>query len=148
MFLKTEIKDIIESNLAIIASIEQEVQHNPWSQKQFLNEYKKDGFFGFAAYQKQKVVGFIIAHRIFENIELLKIAVNIDSQKKGIGEALINTLKESCKSKEIERVTLEVYDKNHSAIALYKKSGFTQIAIRKNYYGAKKDAAIFILNIS
>ena len=54
-------------------------------------------------------------------------------QNHGIGTKLINYVidkyKEKCKN-----ITLEVRKDNEKAIKLYKKVGFIEKAIRKNYY--------------
>ena len=43
----------------------------------------------------------------------------------------------------LENITLEVGKNNNAAINLYKKNGFEQCALRKNYYG-KEDAILMI----
>ena len=52
------------------------------------------------------------------------------------------------KEKGVENFILEVRISNEPAIALYKKYGFVEIDIRKNYYEQPvEDAYIFQLNL-
>ena len=52
------------------------------------------------------------------------------------------------KERGIERITLEARVSNTVAIALYKKLGFIEGAIRKNYYSDnQEDAIVMWVNI-
>ena len=39
-----------------------------------------------------------------------------------------------CYSKKVQNLTLEVRKSNEVAISFYKKNGFNEVAVRKNYY--------------
>lgn len=66
---------------------------------------------------------------IYDRIEIDYIIVHEDKRKNGIASSLIKYLdKYNCS------ITLEVNETNISAINLYKKCGFNEVAIRKNYY--------------
>ena len=75
---------------------------------------------------------------IYDRIEIDYIIVNEDKRKKGIASTLIKYLdKYNCS------ITLEVNETNISAINLYKKCGFKEVAKRKNYY--KDNDAILMM---
>ena len=82
-------------------------------------------------YENNELVGILIFKKVYEVIELLYIVVETNYRNKGIGEKLINGLKDM----DSKRVLLEVNEKNNNAISLYKKCGFKVINIRKKYYG-------------
>ena len=66
---------------------------------------------------------------IYDRIEIDYIIVEKEKRRYGIASSLINYLdKYKCS------ITLEVNEKNISAINLYKKCGFKEVAKRKNYY--------------
>ena len=76
---------------------------------------------------------------IFSNAgnELLCIATTDNKRNHGIATALLRNIlhiKPTC--------FLEVSQHNFPAINLYTKLGFTQIGIRKNYYGVNDDALV------
>ena len=55
------------------------------------------------------------------------------------------TIKEINKASEgCEFITLEVRQSNITAVNLYKKNGFKQVAIRKNYYNNPIESAIIM----
>jgi ribosomal-protein-alanine N-acetyltransferase len=53
-------------------------------------------------------------------------------------------LVDTAKSNGMQSMTLEVRSRNTSAINLYKKYGFTDIAVRKRYYQNPEDDAIIM----
>lgn len=69
-----------------------------------------------------------LAHRGFLGMGLLK-----QFRGQGIGTQLLQKALSHAKKIGIEKVELTVYTTNEAAIALYKKLGFTDIGIIKNY---------------
>jgi ribosomal-protein-alanine N-acetyltransferase len=55
-------------------------------------------------------------------------------QNKGYGSKLLDYLIDSATKNDIKNITLEVRKDNENAIYLYKKKGFIEKALRKNYY--------------
>ena len=49
-----------------------------------------------------------------------------------------------CAEKEIERILLDVRISNEPAIAFYRKSGFADDGIRKNFYDNPKEHALLM----
>ena len=75
---------------------------------------------------------------IYDRIEIDYIVVSKEKRRCGIATSLIKYLdKYNCS------ITLEVNEINKSAINLYKKCGFNEVAIRKNYY--KKNNGILMM---
>ncbi|HVS68861.1 MAG TPA: ribosomal protein S18-alanine N-acetyltransferase [Mycobacteriales bacterium] len=62
------------------------------------------------------------------------IAVVPQSQRRGIGEALLVELLDEADRRSCEHVDLEVRADNDPAIRLYERHGFTRIAVRRGYY--------------
>lgn len=87
----------------------------------------------FIVLADENVLGFYCTVKNGSNIELLDIAVAKKFQGNGFGRILL----EDCVSfYKDSPILLKVREDNSSAIALYKKTRFTQIEILENYYGA------------
>ncbi len=71
-----------------------------------------------------------------DTADLLDIAVDENVRGRGIGSELMQFMCDECKRRSVKEIFLEVRTTNDSAIALYKKFGFEQISIRKNYYSS------------
>lgn len=80
--------------------------------------------------------GFGAAMVNCDSADLLDIAVDEKMRGQGIGFALMQFLTDECKARGVKEIFLEVRTTNESAIALYKKLGFEQISVRKNYYSS------------
>jgi [ribosomal protein S18]-alanine N-acetyltransferase len=62
------------------------------------------------------------------------IAVAPAAQRRGIGTALLTALIDEAKDRKVGHLDLEVRADNESAQRLYRRHGFSQIALRRNYY--------------
>ena len=77
----------------------------------------------------------------------MNIVTKKEKRNLGIATCILDKLIYIAKEKNIKTLTLEVNVKNLSAICLYKKFNFQQIAIRKKYYKNTDDAIIMQLSI-
>ena len=64
----------------------------------------------------------------------MNIVVKKSARNQHIGSLLLDNLLKYAKKNNILSIMLEVNEKNTPAILLYKKYGFEQISVRKNYY--------------
>lgn len=82
--------------------------------------------------EKELVIGYLSYSIMYEKAEINNIYVLENFRSKGIGTKLMEYLLEKCKI--CENITLEVRKNNDSAIKLYKKFGFKEVALREKYY--------------
>jgi len=69
-----------------------------------------------------------------DTADILNIGIDPDFKRQGHGTALLNYLIEELRKRNISEILLEVRAGNKSAIQFYKRQGFEEISIRKNYY--------------
>ncbi len=91
-----------------------------------------------------ELVGYVCFSHILDEAEILKIAVKTDHRRRGVASILIEKLKTFLASKGISTLLLEVRRQNLGAIALYSAHGFSEYAIRKNYYHNPDDDAVLM----
>ena len=89
-------------------------------------------FFGF--YEDNALVALLEFDHIYERLEIVNIYVKEEVRGKGIGSKLMEKLISYGKENKCSNITLEVKRCNLGAIGLYKKYGFSEVAIRKGYY--------------
>ncbi len=79
------------------------------------------------------------------------MAIHPSQQGKGLGYQLLEASIAQLKNDPLQ-IFLEVRESNQAAIALYEKSGFHQIDLRKNYYpnanGTREHAIIMVKSCS
>lgn len=130
MIRKMEVKDIDK-----VYEIENKSFFEPWSKKQLIKELTSNTLLDHYVYDLDGgVVGFYIASRVLDLVEIFTIAVDESYRMRGIGEALLTHLFEESRKNGANEIWLEVSVKNTKAINLYEKFGFEKDGIRKNYY--------------
>lgn len=79
-------------------------------------------------------------------LELLNITVDPSYRKKGYAQRVLGIMEDLASSRSIESIFLEVRVGNKPAIQLYKKLGYEQVGLRKDYYpltsGGREDAIV------
>ncbi|MCY6369790.1 ribosomal protein S18-alanine N-acetyltransferase [Clostridium ganghwense] len=114
----------------------------PWSLKALENELKNK----FAKYivlkKENKVIGYAGIWLIIDEAHITNIAMHPDYRGIGGGNLLMEGVIAICREYKIPSITLEVRENNTSARGLYKKFGFVQEGIRKNYYENNIDAIV------
>ena len=86
-------------------------------------------------------LGFILSWEIGEEVQLMRLGVTPEHQKKGIGSLLMGDLVRSVEDRA-EVITLEVRVSNKRAQAFYEKFGFHNLATRPRYYNNGEDAVL------
>jgi ribosomal-protein-alanine N-acetyltransferase len=94
----------------------------------------QNSYFIVAKSENETIVGFAGIKVILDEADIMNIVVHKDFRNKKIGSQLLEQLLLYSKQNNIKSINLEVNELNSNAIALYKKFGFKQIAIRKKYY--------------
>ncbi|MGN1385331.1 MAG: ribosomal protein S18-alanine N-acetyltransferase [Bacillus sp. (in: firmicutes)] len=138
-----------EQDLDAIMEVETQCFTLPWSREAFYNELHQNRFAHYLVLEEDgKVIGYCGAWLVVDEAHITNIAVLPAYQGKGFGEVLLSSMIAECKERAIERMTLEVRASNHVAQGLYKKLGFAEGAIRKNYYSDnQEDAIVMWVNI-
>ncbi len=127
------IKELVISDLNIFSEIEDKFP-NVYNKGSIFLEYQNNPFMRIIVYLiDNKVVGFINYYEIYDRLEIANFNVLDYFQNQGIGTKLISYVIDKYKN-NYKNITLEVRKDNEKAIKLYKKMGFCEKAIRKNYY--------------
>ena len=80
----------------------------------------------------------------FYTVYCCELIVERPYRRRGIAEALVNTLCDALKERGSVSLTLEVRASNEPAKALYEKLGFEQVGRRPNYYRNPKEDALIL----
>ena len=117
-----------------VLSIEEQNSDYPWSQLQFTTSIENNNNLCYCMSLNGKTIGYLIAMLAPDSADILNIGIDPDLQRQGYATGLLNHLIEELKKKDIGEILLEVRSGNKSAIQFYKKQGFEEISVRKNYY--------------
>lgn len=79
-------------------------------------------------------VGYLLGTVILPEAEILRIAVLPSERRRGRGEALLKAFLSEIGKRGADVAFLEVRTDNLPAVSLYRKCGFSDVSVRKNYY--------------
>ncbi len=113
-----------------------------WNERQLLSGFDSGNLSAVALEIEGKLVGFISYSEGLDSSDIESVVVISAERKKGYGKMLVDFALDKLKENAVKTVLLEVRESNLSAIALYKKCGFSQIAVRKKYYLNGENAII------
>ena len=133
-----------------IANIEKECfGKEAWSINNIIGEFHNSFSQFFAHEVDGKIVGYVCVRIMYEEAQICNLAVLPEHRRKGIATQLLDAVAAFAKEKGCERCELEVNVENLPAVELYRKCGYNEEGIRKNFYRksryASRDAYTMVL---
>ncbi len=132
-----------------IILIEREIFLFPWSVMNFADSIKA-GYHCRVIEQEDTLIGYGIMMMGPDEAHILTLGISAQWHHQGWGGELLKHLICLAKQSNAFSVILDVRESNISAINLYRRLGFKQIAIRKGYYPAmcgREDALVMRLEL-
>ncbi len=145
-FHSFKIEYMKEWDINDVLRIEQASFSMPWSREMFICELTDHPFsYLYVAKDRSgKVLGYICYWLVFDEMNILNLAVDEEYRIKGIASGLIKFALRDGVSRGAGTVILEVRCSNESAIRLYEKFGFRKAAVRKGYYDNPNEDALLM----
>jgi ribosomal-protein-alanine N-acetyltransferase len=139
-----------EQYLEGVLAIENASFSRPWSKEMFRGEFTNPVSNAFVARLSQdgvaRVVGYTVYWVVVGEGHIMNISVAPRSRRCGIGRRLLRFTLDFMEQGRVTVVFLEVRRTNYAAIKLYQDYGFTEIYVRKKYYG-DEDALVMRLDL-
>ncbi len=144
-----QIREANLADLAQIIEIEARVFPDPWSESQLAFELSRqpaalnlvldaDGLIG----------GYLMSHVVGDEASIINFVVDIPLQHQGLGQDLMIAFINRLQRLVVMTIYLDVEDSNLPALNFYRKTGFVEIGIRKNYYSNGADALIMMKGLA
>ncbi|MDI9616489.1 MAG: N-acetyltransferase [Methanothrix sp.] len=92
------------------------------------------------ACDNDEIVGFVIGYLTGRTGVIYTIDVHPDHRRKGVGSALLGAIEREMQAAGARRFRLEAAISNTAALNLYRKAGYVEGEVLRNYYGYGKDA--------
>lgn len=141
----TTVREMNYDDLSMVSDIERRSYEFPWSHGVF-RDCLLAGYQCIALIREDTVAGYAILSIAAGEAHILNLCVDPEIRALGYGERLLDELLYRARAASVREIFLEVRPSNETAIALYRKKGFHQIAARPAYYQAhegREDAAVF-----
>lgn len=138
-----------KENVNDVLKLEQRCFSDPWTLKMFTAELDNDISVYIVARDEDTdcVTGYGGMWLMYDCADITNVAVDERYRREGLGSRILGLLENIAKEKGMCALTLEYRKSNTSAEALYKKLGFEQNGLRRNYYKNGEDAVLMIKNL-
>lgn len=145
--IQPDIRSMTAADLDEVLAIEQASFMTPWKREHFESELSGKHSFPFVAVCEGRVAGYVCLMSLFEEAQILDIAVSPEQRGRGIARLLMVHACAVAREHKAEVLSLEVRSSSSAAIGLYQSSGFRQVGIRTNYYDNSEDAILMEKNL-
>ncbi|HXE96494.1 MAG TPA: ribosomal protein S18-alanine N-acetyltransferase [Dongiaceae bacterium] len=144
---QTVIRQMTATDLDAVLAIEQASFPTPWRREHFEHEIAAPHSFPFVAECNGLIVGYVCLMSLFEEAQILDIAVAPEQRGRGVARLLMDHAIMVAREKGTELLALEVRASNVAAIALYERCGFVRTGIRSRYYEGVDDAVLMEMSL-
>lgn len=138
-----------ELDIDILVDIEQKSFTVPWPPEAFYQDITSNRFAVYLLMEcNGKVVGYCGVWLVIDEAHITNIAILPEYRGFKLGETLLKEMMMMAIGSGAKTMTLEVRVSNHPARNLYRKLGFQEGGIRKNYYTDNlEDALVMWVNL-
>jgi ribosomal-protein-alanine N-acetyltransferase len=131
-------------DLSMVSDIERRSYEFPWSHGVF-RDCLLAGYQCIVLIREDRVAGYAVLSVAAGEAHILNLCIDPEVRALGYGERMLDELLHQARSASVREIFLEVRPSNATALGLYRKKGFHQIAARPAYYQAddgREDAAV------
>jgi [ribosomal protein S18]-alanine N-acetyltransferase len=133
-------RNMKEEDIDQILEVEHASFTTPWSREAFYNEIYNNKFAVYIVLEENnKIIGYCGTWVVIDEAHITNVAVLPEYRGRKLGEALMRKLMSVAREMGAKSMTLEVRVTNHVAQSLYRKLGFQNGGIRKNYYSDNQE---------
>jgi ribosomal-protein-alanine N-acetyltransferase len=139
-----------ETDMAQVLDIEKQAYSHPWTRGNFTDALR-------SAYPAQmlcagpNVLGYLVAMKGVDEVHLLNLTVAPDFQRQGWARLMMEGLVLWSRGQGARQLWLEVRVSNERALEVYRRFGFVQMGVRKQYYplapNRREDAVVMSLKL-
>lgn len=142
MTAEVEIRAARESDLDAIHGLEKGCFPVPWRREFFEGELRQSGRVCLVASRDGRLVGYVFAMTIVDEMHINKIAVASVERRRGIAVALMNICIETARKRDVGLLSLEVRESNQGAQDFYRHLAFEASYVRPRYYPDGESAVV------
>ncbi|MBV2234750.1 MAG: ribosomal protein S18-alanine N-acetyltransferase [Sterolibacterium sp.] len=131
-----------------VCAIEQRAQVAPWTRAQFIDSLAA-GHAAWLLYRGTVLSGYALCSFVLDEAELLDIVIDPACQRQGLAGRFMAFLAREARQAGAQKMFLEVRVSNRAAQALYARSGFSPVGLRRDYYpcAAGREHALLMMRL-
>lgn len=146
--MRLHIETIEEKHIDELLEIERSSFPSPWTRAMLNQEAVLEHSNCFGLFADEKLAAYISSWTVLDECTINKIACRSVLRRRGYSSMLLDHLIQKVCGNYVKDLLIEVRASNEIAISFYKKSGFIEKGLRKDYYSdTNEDAIIMSLKI-
>lgn len=118
-----------------------------WSYRTFANCYENPAFHGIVVVEGDEIIGYAGITVSTDSADIENILVAERYRRGGVGSALLKSLIDHAREKDVKDIFLEVRVSNVPAMCMYLKYGFVGSYARTRYYSDGEDCLVMKLTL-
>ncbi len=142
------LRPMTRKDLDRVAQLETGIFPDPWSRKAFEHEVLA-GSISWPRVAEDATSGVILAYMVAwfaaDEVHLANLAVAPAARRRGLAQAMLDSLIAEGRRRRARMVLLEVRRSNAAAKRLYRKNGFYTLMVRGEYYRDNKEDALVMI---
>jgi tRNA threonylcarbamoyladenosine biosynthesis protein TsaB len=138
------VRGMTSADLPRIDELEHRLFADPWPRSSFLDALADPKAACLVAERGGSVAGYLIASVLPPVAELQNLGTAPEQQRAGVARALVDALLDTCRSRGVRELALEVRVSNAAAQALYRTHGFRLVGLRRGYYRRPEEDALLM----
>jgi len=134
-----------------VMAVEASAFSHPWTRGNFIDSLAAGYHTELRLDAEGGLLGYWVAMPGADELHLLNLTVAPAQQRQGHGRALMQRLINHARQRGDQMLWLEVRQSNLPALALYRRSGFDAVGLRRAYYPAaqgREDAVVMRLALA
>lgn len=140
------------ADLPAVLAVEARAYSFPWTRGNFIDSLAAGYLAELLVDDDDTLLGYVVAMVGVGELHLLNLTVSPEWQGRGHACTLLDVLEQRCREQRLPALWLEVRASNQRARHVYRRRGFADKGVRKNYYpaghGAREDAIVMCLNVT
>lgn len=138
------VREISAEDILAVADLEREIFPDPWSVSALQETFSQNHTVMLGVWEENHMAGYVIAYYVLDEGEIARIAISQRYRRQGAAGQLLCALGDFCSANGIQKLMLEVRESNVAARTFYRKWGFTEDGIRRNYYEDPQENGILM----
>ena len=132
---EVQIRWLIRRDMPSVLKIEADCFDQPWADEDFLTYLKQRNCIGMIAELEHEIVGFMVYMLHKSRLEIVNFAVAPESQRSGVGAAMIERLTDKLSQQRRNELLANVCETNEAMIGLLRSCGFKAVGVSRGQYG-------------
>lgn len=148
---KLHLRPMRTADLDRVLAVEARAYSFPWTRGNFIDSLAAGYLAELLVGERDELVGYFVAMVGVDELHLLNLTVSPDRQRQGHACTLLDTLERHGRDRRLPALWLEVRASNARARHVYRRRGFVEVGLRRNYYpaghAAREDAIVMRLTV-